>query len=201
MTSFTAAFAKGTALSGSASFPVHCTGPENCVLQFDVRTDDGLARPAESAAQSQLLQSALVSPAGDRTSARRRVDEVARQRAHFHARVSSSARSIANNVNGSLELRSGKLRVHELRADILGGHQNGSWIADFTVSPPRFMGNGIVSKLSMTQLAALMHDNWATGTVDAEYSLTLAGTERRQACATPPAAPPTSPGPAARCAT
>ena len=82
---------------------------------------------------------------------------------------------IATNVNGIVELSGGKLRINELRADLLGGHQNGSWIADFTVSPPRFMGNGIVSKLSMTQLAGLMHDNWATGNVDAEYSLTLAG--------------------------
>ncbi len=37
------------------------------------------------------------------------------------------------------------------------------------------MGNGIVSKLSMTQLGGLMHDNWATGNVDAEYSLAMRG--------------------------
>ena len=37
------------------------------------------------------------------------------------------------------------------------------------------MGNGIINKLSMTQLASLMHDNWAAGPVDAEYSLTLSG--------------------------
>ncbi len=82
---------------------------------------------------------------------------------------------IASNVNGSLELASGKLRIHELRADLLGGHQDGSWLADFTVSPPRFMGNGIINKLSMTQLASLMRDNWAAGPVDAAYSLTLSG--------------------------
>ena len=61
---------------------------------------------------------------------------------------------VANNVNGSLELSSGKLRIHELRADLLGGHQYGSWLADFTVSPPRFMGNGVVNKMSMAQLAS-----------------------------------------------
>ena len=81
----------------------------------------------------------------------------------------------ASNVNGSLELSYGKLRIHELRADLLGGHEDGSWLADFTVSPPRFMGNGVVSKISMSQLARLMHDNWAAGNLDAEYSLTLSG--------------------------
>jgi len=37
------------------------------------------------------------------------------------------------------------------------------------------MGNGVVSRISMSQLASLMHDNWATGNVDATYSLQLAG--------------------------
>ena len=74
---------------------------------------------------------------------------------------------VASNVNGSLELSSGKLRIHELRADLLGGHEDGSWMADFTNSPPRFMGNGLVSKISMSQLATLMHDSWATGSLDA----------------------------------
>ena len=40
ITSFTAAFARGPELSGSASFPVHCTAPESCILHFDVRSDD-----------------------------------------------------------------------------------------------------------------------------------------------------------------
>ena len=40
VTSFAAAFAKGTSIGGSANFPVHCTGPENCVLRFDVHADE-----------------------------------------------------------------------------------------------------------------------------------------------------------------
>ena len=94
---------------------------------------------------------------------------------HFSASRFELGKVTATNVNGSLELSSGKLRVHELRADLLGGHQDGSWLADFTVSPPRFMGNGVVNKISMTQVASLMHDNWATGAVDGQYSLTLSG--------------------------
>src|ERR1700758_2672858 len=37
------------------------------------------------------------------------------------------------------------------------------------------MGNGTVSKIAMAQLGSLMHDNWATGAVDAEFSLTMSG--------------------------
>ena len=174
VTSFAAAFAKGTAIGGSANFPVHCTGPENCVLRFDVRADDvSLTR------LNQLLNPSLRSQPWYHLLAIGRQHEDALMKLRASGRISTPHLQLgsvtATNINGTLELSGGKLRVNELKADILGGHQNGSWIADFTLSPPRFMGNGTVSKLSMAQLAGLMHDNWATGTVDGEYSLTLAG--------------------------
>ncbi len=174
ITSFAAAFAKGTSIGGSATFPVHCTGPENCVLHFDVRADDvSLTR------LNQLLNPALRSQPWYHLLAIGRQHEDALMKLRASGHISTPRLElgpvIANNVNGIVELSSGKLRINELRADLLGGHQNGSWIADFTLSPPRFMGNGIVSKLAMAQLGGLMHDNWATGNVDATYSLTLAG--------------------------
>ncbi len=174
VTSFSAAFAKGTGIGGSADFPVHCTGPENCVLHFDVHAEDvSLTR------LNQLLNPKLRSQPWYHLLAIGRQHEDALMKLQASGRVSTPHLELGNitasNVNATLELSGGKLRINELKTDILGGHQNGSWIADFTVSPPRFMGNGIVSKVSMTQLAGLMHDNWATGTVDGEYSLTLAG--------------------------
>ena len=174
ITSFSAGFAKGGQLSGSAGFPVHCTGPENCLLSFDVRADD-----ASLARLNQLLNPAFShQPWYHLLSIGRRHEEALMKlhlSGHFTAPHFDLGPFVAANLNGTLELSSGKLRVHELRADLLGGHQDGSWLADFTVSPPRFMGNGVVSKLSMTQLAALMHDNWATGSVDSEFSLSMSG--------------------------
>jgi hypothetical protein len=174
VTSFSAAFKQGTQVIGSASFPVHCTVPENCVLQFDVHSGD-----ASLARLSQLLNPAFRRQPWYRllSMGKRNEDALMKLRASGHFSVAHFALGslTASNVNGSLELSSGKLRIHELRADLLGGHQDGSWLADFTVSPPRFMGNGVIDKLSMTQLALLMHDNWAAGPVDAEYSLTLSG--------------------------
>jgi hypothetical protein len=172
--SFSAEFTKGTQLSGSASFPVHCTGPENCVLNFDVRADD--------ASLTRLNQ--LLNPSFSRQPwyhlleiGKQHDDALMKLRAsgHFSTPRFDLGNMLVSNVDGTLELSSGKLRVHELRADLLGGRQDGSWLADFTVSPPRFMGNGVIKKVSMGQLASLMHDNWAAGMVDAEYSLTLSG--------------------------
>lgn len=174
LTSFSAGFAKGGQLSGSATFPVHCTGPENCLLQFDVH--------AEDVSLTRLNQ--LLNPVFSRQPwyhllaiGRRHNDALMKLRAqgHFVVPRLELGTMTATNVNGSLELSSGKLRIPELRADFLGGHQDGSWMGDFVTSPPRFMGNGVVTKIAMSQLVSLMHDNWATGSVDADFSIVLAG--------------------------
>ncbi|HLI61759.1 MAG TPA: AsmA family protein [Terriglobales bacterium] len=179
ITSFSAAFSKGAQLSGSASFPIHCTGPENCVLNFDVRTED-----ASLAVLDQLLNPAFSRQPWYHLLAigKQHPDALMKLHAsgHWSAPHFALGSLTINNVDATLELSAGKLRIHEIRADLLGGHQDGSWLADFTVSPPRFMGNGIVSKLSISQLASLMHDNWAVGAVNAEYSLSLSGLSAAQ---------------------
>lgn len=174
ITAFSATFKQGTELSGSASFPVHCTGPETCVLDFDVRADD-----ASLARLNQLVNPSFSRQPWYRLLAigKQHNDALLKLRAHgrFSAPHFAFGPVTASNVNGTLELSSGKLRIQELRADLLGGHEDGSWLADFTFSPPRFMGNGVLNKVSMAQLASLMHDNWATGTADGEYSVSLSG--------------------------
>ena len=174
ITSLTAAFTHGVQLSGSATFPVHCTNADNCLVQFDVKTQEvSLER------LNQLLNPSFSRQPWYRLLAigKQHNDALLKLRAQgrFSAQRLSMGNLTATNVNGSLELSSGKLRVHELRGDLLGGHEDGSWLADFTVSPPRFMGNGVINKVSMAQVTALTHDAWATGSVDAEYSLSMSG--------------------------
>src|SRR5208283_3808618 len=168
VTSFTAALAQGPEISASASFPVHCTVPETCIVHFDAHTDDvSLSRLNRLANPSFRAQPwyRLLAPW------QRREDALLRLRAsgHFTAARMELGSTVANNVSGSAELDAGKLRVSDLRADFLEGHHTGTWTADFRVSPPRFAGSGNVTRVSMAQLAALMHDNWASGTIDAKY--------------------------------
>ncbi len=170
---FSAAFAKGMSLSGSANFPIHCTDPQNCVLQFDVHAD-----AASLVRLNQLLNPSFRQPWYHLLAIGRRHEDALlklRARGRFATPHLDLGNVTANNVTGTLEFSFGKLRVQELHADFLGGRQSGSWLADFTVSPPRFLGNGVVNKLSMAQLGSAMHDNWASGSVDAEYSVAMAG--------------------------
>lgn len=174
VTAFDAAFAQGPEVKGSANFPVHCTAPETCVLHFDAHTDE-----ASLARLNRLVNPALRNQPWYRLLApwQRREDALLKLRAsgHFTAARLELGTAVANNVSGTAELEAGKLRVSDLRADFLGGHHSGAWSADFTESPPTFSGSGNVARVSMAQLAALMHDNWATGTMDAKYSLAMSG--------------------------
>ena len=174
VTSFTAAFDPGPEISGSAGFPVHCTAPETCVVRFDAHVDDvslaRLNRLVNPAFRPQPWYH-LLAPW------QRREDALLKLRAsgRFTVGHMELGAAVANNVSGMAELAAGTLRLSDLRADLLGGHHNGAWSADFTTSPPRFAGSGTVAHLSMTQLASLMHDNWATGAMDARYSLAISG--------------------------
>ena len=171
---FDAAFAQGPEIKGSASFPVHCTAPETCIVHFDAHTDDtSLSR------LNRLVNPAFRNQPWYRLLApwQRREDALLKLRAsgRFTAERLELGTAVASNVSGTAEVQAGRLRVSDLRADLLGGHHSGAWSADFTVSPPRFSGSGNIARLSMAQLASLMHDNWATGTTNAKYSLAMSG--------------------------
>jgi AsmA family/AsmA-like C-terminal region len=174
VTSFSAGFAKGPVLSGSMTFPVHCTGPEMCVLHFDVRSDQASIPRLE-----QLLNPSFRRRPWYRLLApwQRGEDALLKLHAdgHFSVDRVDLGNAVANNLTGSVELDTGKLRLSDLRAELLGGRHAGQWTADFTQSPPQFSGSGNVSKLSMAQLATLMDGNWATGAMDARYSLAMQG--------------------------
>lgn len=176
ITSLTAAFADGPAFNGSASFPVHCTAPETCIVHFDVHTGDvTLAR------MNQLLNPSFVRRPWYRLLAvwQRHEDALLKLRAsgRFSATRLAMASVVASNVSGELTLDAGKIRLAIVASELLGGNHTGVWNADFTQSPPRFIGGGTVSRLSMEQLSALMHDSWATGTASGKYAVSLRGTD------------------------
>ena len=172
--SFSAEFKEGPAISGSASFPQRCVSRESCILRFDLHTPEiTLTR------LNQLLNPAYQSRPWYHLLAIGQRDENALMK--LYARGSLAANRVligdlvASNVVGTIEMNAGALSLKDVRADVLGGHHAGNWDADFTANPPKYFGSGTATKLAMAQLATLMHDAWATGTLDGQYTLAMAG--------------------------
>jgi hypothetical protein len=81
----------------------------------------------------------------------------------------------ASRVSASLDLDRGKLKISDLRADVLGGKCRGDWHADFADDPPIYAGSGTLTAISLQQIAGAMHDPWISGTAGGTYQFTAAG--------------------------
>ena len=161
----------GPHLTGSVSLVRGCAEPSGCAAHFDLHADelatddlDQLFNPRLHRAWYQLLT-------GSDTSIFARMVAQGRVSAdQFTLRALD-----ATHMSAELQIDHGKLRVSNLRADVLGGHHTGDWQADFTVKPPLYTGRGTLDKISLAQLSDLMHDSWATGPASVTYSGTMSG--------------------------
>ena len=172
--SFSASFKDGTLISGSADFPLRCSDPASCVVQFDLHS------PEASLSQiNQLLNPATQSRPWYRLLATSQENPNALLQLHAKGRIAIAQFTMANlvtsNFTSTVELNNGALSLKDLSADLLGGHHSGNWDIDFAAKPPKYFGSGSVSKIAMVQLATLMHDPWANGILSGQYTLGLVG--------------------------
>ena len=84
---------------------------------------------------------------------------------------------IADRVSASLDLERGRLKISELRANVLGGKHYGDWQVDFAAVSPVYTGSGTLTAISLGQMANAMHDPWISGTAEGTYQLTASGTD------------------------
>ena len=82
---------------------------------------------------------------------------------------------VGSRVSAKVELDNGKLRVSDLRADVLGGKHVGEWEADFTAKPPQYSGKGVFENVALDQLSESMSDDWITGSATATYRVKTSG--------------------------
>ncbi len=162
------------AIGGSADFPLHCATPEICAIHFDLHTSElSLARV------NQLLNPAARSQPWYHLLAIGEQHQDALLKLHADGKLEVThfqlGRLMADNFQGHLVMNAGKVELDILRSDLLGGHHTGKWTGDFTTSPPRYAGGGVVQKISMDQLSTLMHENWATGQTAAKYAISMQG--------------------------
>jgi uncharacterized protein involved in outer membrane biogenesis len=86
-----------------------------------------------------------------------------------------AGRLIQSHLSANLELKNGRLRLSDLRADFLGGQHTGEWKADFTSKPPQYSGSGSVQRVALGQLADAMNDSWIMGSATATYRASASG--------------------------
>jgi hypothetical protein len=168
-----------TSWQGSLMLPRPCAAPGSCSVHFDLHADeiatDRLNQLINPHVRKQPWYGFLSSSAAGvpylltiHAMAKLTVDRVVVRKL------------IGNRVSANVELNKGKLRVSDLRGDVLGGKHVGEWEADFTVKPPQYSGSGTLERVSLDQLSATMNDDWITGSATASYRVKTSGLDAAQ---------------------
>jgi hypothetical protein len=167
--------AAGADWTGSLSFPRGCGTPGACLVHFNLNAD-------EVAASS--LHEWLGSGPSERnwyqalTSSESRVPSFL-ETLQASGKVSAGRLRIkdvdAERVSAALSLDRGKLKLSDLRADLLGGKHRGNWQADFTFASPVYSGAGTLTGISLEEMADAMHDPWISGTGSGTYQIASSG--------------------------
>jgi hypothetical protein len=161
--------------TGTVVLPRACGTPGACLVHFNLNSDKvGLgdlhkwlaSHPSERRWYQVLTPAASTAPSFLETL--RASGRLSAGRLRIHNLV-------AERVSGALELDHGKLKISDLRADLLGGKHRGDWQADFTAASPLYTGTGTLTGISLEQMASAMHDPWISGTGGATYQIRAAG--------------------------
>jgi hypothetical protein len=163
--------------TGSVALPRNCGVPGACLVRFSLNTEEiGLSelsgwlgsQPSQRRWYQVLTSDEPTAPtflenlraSGKVTADRLRIRNLAAER-----------------VSASLDLERGKLKISELRANVLGGQHRGDWQADFTAGSPVYGGSGTLTGISLGQMAEAMHDPWISGTAGGTYQFTASGAD------------------------
>jgi AsmA family/AsmA-like C-terminal region len=163
--------------TGSVASPRGCGMPGACLVRFNLNTEDtGLTELSKwlGSQPSERRWYQVLTSEEPRTPAFLENLRASGKVSVGHLRIHSL---VAGRVSASLDLERGKLRISELRADVLGGKQRGDWQVDFVAAPPAYTGAGTLTGISLGQMAGAMHDPWISGTATGSYQLTASGAD------------------------
>jgi hypothetical protein len=168
-----------TSWRGSLVLPRQCAVPDSCPIHFDLHTDeiatDGLNQLFNPHVRQQPWYRFLSSPAAG-------VPYLLT--VHATGKLTANRvvirRLVGNRVSTNVELNKGKLRLSDVRADVLGGRHTGEWEGDFTAKPPEYSGSGTLERVALSQLSESMNDDWITGTATGTYRVKASGLDAGQ---------------------
>ena len=163
--------------TGTVALPRGCGTPGACLVRFNLNSEeigwDGLrewlsSQPSQRRWYQMLISAEPTAPT---------FLENLRASGRVNAGRLRIRNLVANRVSAALDLERGKVKISELRADVLGGKHRGDWQADFTGDSPVYAGSGTLTGISLQQVADVMHDSWISGTGSGTYQLTAAGAD------------------------
>ncbi len=171
-------------LEGSINFPRRCASPQLCVMGFDIKAAqvdldelNRLVNPRLRAGLWSYLRASLpgsgpgpAEPAGVSNFWKGR-----RAQGHLSTNRLIIKLLTASQVSADVDLQGDKLLLTNTRATLLGGTYQGQWSGDFSMDPPVFDGSGAALNVSLTEIATLMHDDWATGPATINFRVTFFG--------------------------
>jgi hypothetical protein len=170
----TASLAGGT-WRGSLALPRQCSVPEQCLVRFDLHADtiatdeiSDLLKAHPRNGPWYRLFTANPQPGNSYLFALHAAGQLSADHVLLH-------KLPATQVSANLELQNGVLRLADLQGEVLGGRQEGDWIADFTVHPPQYTGSGAFRNVDLELLSEAMHDGWITGRASATYRAAASG--------------------------
>lgn len=174
VTAMTAKFG-GTSLSGSLSLPRGCSHVGDCTVTVKLLADridlDTLNRLLNPRLQPHPWYEAVTGePKIDSVPARLRLDgDVLVDKLVMKSLV-------ANKVMAHLHYADRLLTASEIQGDFLGGRTTGTTLrADFNGDDPRYQVTGQLDRASLPQIADLMKDPWAAGSISAKYAVNFTG--------------------------
>jgi AsmA family len=163
--------------TGSVALPRGCGVPGACLIRFSLNAEElrlGELSKWLASQPSQRRWYQMLSPSEPTTPS---FLETLRASGKVNAGRLLIHSLVANRVSASVELERGKLKISDLRADLLGGKHRGDWQADFTSNSPVYMGTGTLAGISLQEMADVMHDPWVTGIAGGAYRLTASGAD------------------------
>jgi len=156
-------------LSGSVSSPVNCTSEAPCPIQFDLHADS--FGTAEFARLMGMDQKNWKFPF---LSASEKLPDF-RAAGTFSADTFDLAKLTMEKFAAHVEIGDHALLVSRINARVAGGTTQGDWSADWSTSPVRYRGSGILTAVAPDHVGIPMLASWITGKANLKYSLKFSG--------------------------
>ncbi len=163
----------GLALDGWVKLPRQCESLETCPITFDLHADQVVTDDVNRLVNPRAAKRPWYAILGGTPESSFLGKIQARGRISAGKLVMKSV--VANRVTAGASLDAGVLNLSDVRGELWNGKHVGEWRADFSGDTPAYTGTGTVDSVALAQVAALAHDNWASGNAGGSYKLAMSG--------------------------